>query len=681
MNEEEFDEEPLYDDEAYQDESVEDSDSSGDDSSSGDESTQAEQPKSFGQEEYERTKGNKNYYKDKQEELNTEKKDAKQNYNDAKNDAKNAKQEKKDAKKSGDKDAYKAKKKDAKEAKNKAKDAKAEAKAAKNKARRNKIDNAKRKAYEATHPAEVLKDRLKQKYDPRERIKERIRKQQEAIKKKAQEQIKKQAKKIKEQAKKATEKAAHATATAATAAAKKTVAAAKVVSEKAVKAANVILKLIKSHPGEALGIGIVFLFVGIISIAIYAVTSYLAGDSTSSGNGSNTRVMYNIPGITDDTSVSLTSADGTTVIEEMSIEKYVLGVTYYEMDGVDNAEAFKAHSLVVRSYILSGAYNPGTDATNGPVLDKSANTLKVKQNSNGRIYWDVEKDLYSSLNSSGVTVYSPEEYDTQKTLVKSAQTAEDIKKANLYMNSVMGTYALDSGGNAIRIEYDPNAIANLKSLAIAYAGSDNGSYTALVMKANPEVSSIGSGEVSMIYYGEVGEFSNWKQKKKLGAPWWDVRLGTSSGTEIDKIGCLVTSISMQIAYSGIETGNITNFNPGTFANALRSKGCLSAGGAINSYDCITSVIPGFVFVRKYALNGSDANRINDIRSYAERGYFVVLEVRKAFGGQHWVALDVQNTAASNWSELYIWDPASTKVRMNEGFNYKPGTMVVYKKAE
>lgn len=673
MNEEEFDEEPLYDEEPYQDESVENSDSSGDDSSSGDESTQAEQPKSFGQEEYERTKGNKNYYKDKQEELNTEKKDAKQNYNDAKNDAKNAKQEKKDAKKSGDKDAYKAKKKDAKEAKNKAKDAKAEAKAAKNKARRNKIDNAKRKAYEATHPAEVLKDRLKQKYDPRERIKEKIRRQQEAIKKKVQEQIKKQAKKIKEQTKKATEKAAHATAAVATKAAKKTAA----VTEKAVSA---IIKFITKHPGLAIGIAGIGLLVAVMSLVLFVVINGGAGNSLTS-NGSSTRVMYNIPGITDDTSVSLTSADGTTVIEEMSIEKYVLGVTYYEMDGVDNAEAFKAHSLVVRSYILSGAYNPGTDATNGPVLDKSANTLKVMQNSNGRIYWDVEKDLYSSLNSSGVTVYSPEEYDTQKALVKSAQTAEDIKKANLYMNSVMGTYALDSGGNAIRIEYDPNAIANLKSLAIAYAGSDNGSYTALVMKAYPEVRSIGSGEVSMIYYGEVGEFSNWKQKKKLGAPWWDVRLGTSSGTEIDKIGCLVTSISMQIAYSGIETGNITNFNPGTFANALRSKGCLSSGGAINSYDCITSVIPGFVFVRKYALNGSDADRINDIRSYAERGYFVVLEVRKAFGGQHWVALDVQNTAASNWSELYIWDPASTKVRMNEGFNYKPGTMVVYKKAE
>lgn len=672
MNEEEFDEEPLYDEEPYQDESVENSDSSGDDSSSGDESTQAEQPKSFGQEEYERTKGNKNYYKDKQEKLNTEKKDAQQKYKDAKNDAKNAKQEKQDAKKSGDKDAYKAKKKDAKEAKNKAKDAKADAKEAKSKARRNKIDNAKRKAYEATHPVEALKDRLQQKYDPRERIKEKIRRQQEAIKKKVQEQIKKQAKKIKEQTKKATEKAAHATAAVATKAAKKTAA----VTEKAVSA---IIKFIIKHPGLAIGIGI-GLLVAVMSLVLFVVINSGAGNAPS-GNGSSTRVMYNIPGITDDTSVSLTSADGTTVIEEMSIEKYVLGVTYYEMDGVDNAEAFKAHSLVVRSYILSGAYNPGTDATNGPVLDKSANTLKVKQNSNGRIYWDVEKDLYSSLNSSGVTVYSPEEYDTQKTLVKSAQTAEDIKKANLYMNSVMGTYALDSGGNAIRIEYDPNAIANLKSLAIAYAGSDNGSYTALVMKANPEVSSIGSGEVSMIYYGEVGEFSNWKQKKKLGAPWWDVRLGTSSGTEIDKIGCLVTSISMQIAYSGIETGNITNFNPGTFANALRSKGCLSAGGAINSYDCITSVIPGFVFVRKYALNGSDANRINDIRSYAERGYFVVLEVRKAFGGQHWVALDVQNTAASNWSELYIWDPASTKVRMNEGFNYKPGTMVVYKKAE
>lgn len=680
MNEEEFDEEPLYDEEPYQDESVENSGSSGDDSSSGDESTQAEQPKSFGQEEYERTKGNKNYYKDKQEELNNQKKDAQQKYNDAKNDAKNAKQEKKDAKKSDDKDAYKAKKKDAKEAQKKAKDAKTEAKEAKSKARRNKIDNAKRKAYEATHPAEALKDRLQQKYDPRERIKERIRKQQEAIKKKAQEQIKKQAKKVKDKAKKQADKAAHAIAVVATKAAKKAAAVAGKAAAVAEKAVSAIIKFITKHPGLAIGIAGIGLLVAVMSLVLFVVINGGAGNSLTS-NGSSTRVMYNIPGITDDTSVSLTSADGTTVIEEMSIEKYVLGVTYYEMDGVDNAEAFKAHSLVVRSYILSGAYNPGTDATNGPVLDKSANTLKVKQNSNGRIYWDVEKDLYSSLNSSGVTVYSPEEYDTQKTLVKSAQTAEDIKKANLYMNSVMGTYALDSGGNAIRIGYDPNAIANLKSLAIAYAGSDNGSYTALVMKAYPEVSSIGSGEVSMIYYGEVGEFSNWKQKKKLGAPWWDVRLGTSSGTEIDKIGCLVTSISMQIAYSGIETGNITNFNPGTFANALRSKGCLSSGGAINSYDCITSVIPGFVFVRKYALNGSDADRINDIRSYAERGYFVVLEVRKAFGGQHWVALDVQNTAASNWSELYIWDPASTKVRMNEGFNYKPGTMVVYKKAE
>ena len=92
-----------------------------------------------------------------------------------------------------------------------------------------------------------------------------------------------------------------------------------------------------------------------------------------------------------------------------------------------------------------------------------------------------------------------------------------------------------------------------------------------------------------------GDYVNWKQYE---GPWININLG-NSGRTIKQIGCLVTSVSMQIARSGVQT-NISNFNPGTFVEYLNSHGGFESGG-LYVWSAATSVAPSFKYVGSVGL--------------------------------------------------------------------------------
>ena len=75
--------------------------------------------------------------------------------------------------------------------------------------------------------------------------------------------------------------------------------------------------------------------------------------------------------------------------------------------------------------------------------------------------------------------------------------------------------------------------------------------------------------------GSTGNYSKWKQSDKR---WASTPMGTS-GETLGKIGCLVTSVSMLIAKSGVPTNNVgATFNPGTFTKALNKVGGIDGNG-------------------------------------------------------------------------------------------------------
>ena len=70
----------------------------------------------------------------------------------------------------------------------------------------------------------------------------------------------------------------------------------------------------------------------------------------------------------------------------------------------------------------------------------------------------------------------------------------------------------------------------------------------------------------------TGDYANWKQ---YGEPWSDISVG--GGGTIGGIGCLVTSVAIQIARSGTKVTS-SSFDPGVFVKSLNKHGGFAGGG-------------------------------------------------------------------------------------------------------
>ena len=176
-----------------------------------------------------------------------------------------------------------------------------------------------------------------------------------------------------------------------------------------------------------------------------------------------------------------------------------------------------------------------------------------------------------------------------------------------------------------------------------------------------------------VIYGEfedIGELSEWKQK---GKEWSNIKMGTSE-FNIGDIGCLVTSISIQIKKSGIQT-DIEPFNPGTFVIALNNVYGISSEGNLR-YDSIAKVVPNFVYQGHVSLVGKKKeDKYNELKKYYDEGYYLVAEVYGANNNQHWVAIDTMSAGTIN-----MFDPASSSDNMWEKYDYRNTSQFVYFKA-
>ena len=153
-----------------------------------------------------------------------------------------------------------------------------------------------------------------------------------------------------------------------------------------------------------------------------------------------------------------------------------------------------------------------------------------------------------------------------------------------------------------------------------------------------------------------GDYSNWKQKDPR---WSGTRIGTCT---LGKVGCLITSISIQVARSGAKT-SLTNFNPGTFAQALNSNGGVASNCNFMGVNYVKKIVPSITQASNDNIYGySKAQVLSYLRQKIESGCYMVLEVKghgtRSSTGQHWVAVDDISTKNSNYTKLFMWDPAT-----------------------
>lgn len=189
---------------------------------------------------------------------------------------------------------------------------------------------------------------------------------------------------------------------------------------------------------------------------------------------------------------------------------------------------------------------------------------------------------------------------------------------------------------------------------------------------------IGDDECAVNSITDIGEYSNWKQ---TDSKWGSLSLG--GGGSMANIGCLATSVAIQIARSGTQIINLPSghsaFNPGAFVTVLNNNGGFDGGGAFN-WTGWSSIAPNWKAGNTSYVNISDtktlANKLSEeLKKPAQGSYqkFIVVQISHNGSSQHWVAI---NNVSDD--QVTIYDPSSGVSGNTLDANYSGWTVHSYR---
>lgn len=340
--------------------------------------------------------------------------------------------------------------------------------------------------------------------------------------------------------------------------------------------------------------------------------------------------------------------------ELVDFEKYILGVAYQEIGPGASEEAFKAQMVAARSYILARPTVMGGWRTlqqeNGQWILQTANSTQ------DQVYCDPDKGC-SSANG-------------QWSMVHSGLTSGKVLKQPMPSNSKLRSLANETAGEVLvnsqgYIVYTPyTSTQQNKMEELAKKGYNykqilleiyNGNGAKNLGVSGTEKMSCNNTEATCTN-GVSGDIASWRQ---IRGPWINIPLGNSNNT-IRSAGCLVTSIAIQMARSGVQINTTEEFNPGVFVQFLNQNGGFTSGGALTNYTLATKMAPNFKYAGSTSVMGySQDQKYNTLVDLLNKGYYVVAEVKLGNkSGQHWVAV----ISAQN-GEITMVDPASDNTSM------------------
>ena len=317
--------------------------------------------------------------------------------------------------------------------------------------------------------------------------------------------------------------------------------------------------------------------------------------------------------------------------ELIDFDKYILGVAYQEVGGGTDSvseQVFKAQAIAARSYALTRGAGMG-----GKLLITEENgyiVINIRQTVSDQAYCDPDIGYKpDQLNncSSGHPALS-----SNSPLRKWAQEVEGLVLVNSKGEVVYTPYT-----NAEQDSWKRMARDGMKYDEILFKQYDSSNKGYTIKKISTTVSNT--------------EAENWKQ---CDSRWGNL---TVKSQTICKIGCALTSVSIQIARSGVSTKVSGEFNPGTFMQAHRSNGGFSASDSITWN--VSGVAPNFKFISSSELRGTKQEKMQKINSLVSAGEYVVLGVSytytKSSNINHYVAVNYVGD-----DEIYSFDPNSSK---------------------
>lgn len=312
----------------------------------------------------------------------------------------------------------------------------------------------------------------------------------------------------------------------------------------------------------------------------------------------------------------------------IDFDKYILGVAYQEVGGGTDSvseQVFKTQAIAARSYALTRGSGMDAEALKITV-ENGYIVVNIRQTTSDQAYCDPDLGYYAGqLNncSSGHPKLSAD-----SPLRKWAKEVDGLVLVNSKGNIVYTPYK-----DYVQNKWRSMAESGMKydEIIIKHYDSANNGYT---------IKKIGVSST---------DAESWKQ---CDSRWGSLKV--RSGT-ICKIGCALTSVSIQIARSGANTNVSGEFNPGSFMKLHRDNGGFGASDDI-SWN-VTDVAPNFKFYGSSELSGTKEEKIRDIGNKISNNEYVVLGVRYSVGGGigHYVAVNYVDSG-----EIYTFDPNSSK---------------------
>lgn len=345
--------------------------------------------------------------------------------------------------------------------------------------------------------------------------------------------------------------------------------------------------------------------------------------------------------------------------ELVDFEKYILGVVYAEIGADAPKEAAKAQAVAARSYALTRPKRMGNSAGLKLEEENGQWILSIRNCTEDQVYCDPDKGCSNTTNpsSSGnsTTVYSGS--NTKQYTYKGPLAADATIRAAV--SEVSGEVLLDNNGSIINSGYVNSN--QQKWASQAKSGMD---YTEILIAEYGNATTISKSNCSDVCNAATGDYTQWKQG---GQSWSNISIGSST---IGKIGCLATSVSIQLARSGVPV-SISELNPGTFVEAIKPGGFQ---GNSFVWSAPSIIAPTFVYQGKYSLSGTQAQKAADVQKYINQGCYLVMEVKTTCGkGQHWVAVDYVEG-----STVHIMDPAGNNTTWDTYGSQCAGTLACYK---
>jgi len=150
--------------------------------------------------------------------------------------------------------------------------------------------------------------------------------------------------------------------------------------------------------------------------------------------------------------------------------------------------------------------------------------------------------------------------------------------------------------------------------------------------------------IAIIFCGSASyaaeDYRAWTQDDER---WGTIQMGTS-GSTVKNSGCLVTSISKLIIQSELKDSN--EYTPETLVTWMNNNGAFTEGGGV-IWSKLNGCVTGFSYYNRVLEDSETGYTVTDYYDefieWINKGYHLVVKVKRSNGSQHWVAVDEKKT--------------------------------------